>query len=99
MVEARRVELTLLGTTVTLRTEATPEYLHSLVRYLEDAVAHLREAGVRDDVTALKLAALDLADELFREREDKQRAGDVGARLSALVSLLDKSTGTGRSKT
>jgi cell division protein ZapA (FtsZ GTPase activity inhibitor) len=88
-----RVELTFLGTTLVLRTEASPEYLQSLVRYLEDAVANLRGAGVRDDVTALKLAALDVVDELFREREDKHHAGDVGARLSALVSLLEKSTG------
>ena len=94
MAEAQRVELTFLGTKLTVRTEAEPEYLQSLVRSLEDAVARLRQAGVRDDTTALKLAALDVADELFREREDKQRAaGDVGARLGALVSLLEETTG------
>jgi cell division protein ZapA (FtsZ GTPase activity inhibitor) len=94
MTDAQRVELTFLGTKLTVRTEAEPEYLQSLVRYLEDAVAQLRQAGVRDDTTALKLAALDVADELFREREDKQRAaGDVGARLGALVSLLEETTG------
>jgi cell division protein ZapA (FtsZ GTPase activity inhibitor) len=95
MAEPQRVELTFLGTKLTVRTEADPEYLRSLVRYLEDAVAQLRQAGVRDDTTALKLAALDVADELFREREDKQRAaGDVGARLGALVSLLEETTGS-----
>jgi cell division protein ZapA (FtsZ GTPase activity inhibitor) len=95
MTDAQRVELMFLGTKLTVRTEAEPEYLQSLVRYLEDAVAQLRQAGVRDDTTALKLAALDVADELFREREDKQRAaGDVGARLGALVSLLEETTGS-----
>ena len=94
MAEAQRIELTFLGTKLTVRSEAAPKYLQSLVRYLEDAVAELRRAGVRDDTTALKLAALDVADELFREREDKQRgAGDVGARLGALVSLLEQTTG------
>jgi cell division protein ZapA (FtsZ GTPase activity inhibitor) len=94
MADAQRVELTFLGTKLTVRTEADPEYLQSLVRHLEDAVAQLRQAGVRDDVTALKLAALDVADELHREREDKQRAaGDVGARIGALVSLLEERTG------
>ena len=64
------------------------------MRYLEDAVEELRRAGVRDDMTALMLAALDVADELFREREDKQRAaGDVGARLGALVTLLEQTAG------
>lgn len=91
MAEPQRVELTFLGTKLTVRTEASPEYLQSLVRYLEEAVAQLRRSGVRDDTTALMLAALDVTDELFREREDKQRAeGDMGARLGALVTLLEQ---------
>jgi cell division protein ZapA (FtsZ GTPase activity inhibitor) len=91
MAEPQRVELMFLGTKLTLRTEASPEYLQSLVRHLEEAVAELRRGGVRDDVTALMLTALDIADELFREREDKQRAeGDVGGRIGALVTLLEQ---------
>ena len=91
MAEPQRVELTFLGTKLTVRTEAAPEYLQSLVRYLEEAVGELRRGGVRDDTTALMLAALDVADELFREREDKQRTeGDVGGRLGALVTLLEQ---------
>jgi hypothetical protein len=39
------------------------------------------------------LAALDVADELFREREDKRAAGEVSARIGALVTLLEQSTG------
>jgi len=93
MGEPQRIELTFLGTKLTVRTEAPPEYLQSLVRYLEEAVAQLRRSGVRDDTTALMLAALDVTDELFREREDKQRDdGDVGARLGALVTLLERTT-------
>ena len=93
MAETKRLELTLLGKTLTVRTEASPEYLQSLVRYLEDAVATLRRSGVRDETTALLLAALDVADELFREREDKQRTdGNVGARLGALITLLEQNT-------
>lgn len=97
MAEPQRVELTFLGTKLTVRTEESPEYLQSLVRYLEDAVAELRKSGVRDDPTALMLTALDVTDELFREREDRQRIGDVGARLGALVTLLEQtqSTNTG----
>jgi cell division protein ZapA (FtsZ GTPase activity inhibitor) len=93
MAEPQRVELTFLGTKLTVRTEASPEYLQSLVGYLEDAVAALRRGGVRDDSTALMLAALDVTDELFREREDKRTAGDVSARIGALVTLLEQSTG------
>ena len=93
MAEAKRLELTLLGKTLTVRTEASPEYLQSLVRYLEDAVATLRRSGVRDETTALLLAALDVTDELFREREDTMRSeSDVGGRLGALLTLLEKVT-------
>jgi len=91
MADAKRVELTFLGTKLTVRTEESVEYLQSLVRYLEEAVTRLRRSGVRDDTTALMLAALDVTDELFREREDKEKAeGDVGARLGALVALLEQ---------
>jgi cell division protein ZapA (FtsZ GTPase activity inhibitor) len=93
MADAQRVELTFLGAKLTVRTEASPEYLESLVRHLEAAVTQLRRSGVRDDSTALMLAALDVTDELFREREDKQKTeGDVGARLGALVTLLEQAT-------
>ena len=54
-------------------------------------MAQLKRSGVNDPLTALSLAALDITDELFRSREDKTRdEDDVGARLGALVALLDK---------
>jgi cell division protein ZapA (FtsZ GTPase activity inhibitor) len=91
MGEPARVELSLLGRMLTVRTEASPEYLRSLAAFLEDRVSELTRSGVRDPVTALSLAALDITDELFRLREDRFRAeGDVGARLGALVTLLDR---------
>lgn len=84
-----RVELTLLGQTLTLRTAAAPEYLKQLVAFVEDRVATLERGGVRDRSTALALAALDIADELFRARDDRARGTeDVRARLDALLALL-----------
>ena len=48
---------------------------------------------MKDPLKALSLAALDITDELFKARDEKARgAGDVGARLGALVALLDKAT-------
>ena len=95
MSEAARVELTILGQTLTVRTEAAPEYIRSLAKYLEDRVATIKRGGVRDAGVALTLAALDIADELFRAREDvTRREGDVSARLGALVTLLERVTTT-----
>jgi cell division protein ZapA (FtsZ GTPase activity inhibitor) len=91
--EARRVEVSLLGQVLTIRTEAPPEYLQTLARFVEERVETLRRAGVTDFTRALLLASLDIADELHRAREDTDRArGDVGVRLGALVSLLERAT-------
>ena len=88
-----RVELTLLGQTLTVRTEASDDYVRTLARYLESRVTTLRQSGVQDASKALLLAALDITDELFRAREEKDKGvGDVGARLGALVTLLEQAT-------
>ena len=93
MSDPARVELTVLGTTLTIRTEAAPDYLRSLAKYLEGRVATIRKGGVRDATTALTMAALDITDELFRARDDvSHREGDVSERLGALVTLLGQVT-------
>jgi cell division protein ZapA (FtsZ GTPase activity inhibitor) len=87
----KRVELTFLGQALALRTDASPDYVRKLAKFVEERVAELKRAGVKDPLKALSLAALDITDELFKTRDDKTRgAGDVGARLGALVALLDK---------
>ena len=86
-----RVELTLLGQTLTVRTEADPEYVRTLARYLEERVEELKKGGVKDPMAALTLAALDITDELFRAREDRDKQdGDLHARLGALVQMLER---------
>ena len=88
---AGRVELSLLGQTLTVRTEAPPEYVRRLAAYLEERVTELRSAGIKDPLASLTLAALDITDELFRVREDKTRQdGDVDTRLGALVQMLER---------
>lgn len=85
-----RLELTLLGQTLALRTEAAPEYVRALAHYLEERVEARRQGGVQDPTKALLLAALDITDELFHAREAERRGrGDLGARLAALVGLLE----------
>ena len=91
MTEPRRIELHLLGQTLTIRSEAPPEYLRTLAKYLEERVAALKRSGVKDPMTALALAALDITDELQRSRDDRARdTNQVKARLSALVEILDR---------
>lgn len=91
MTEPARVELTLLGQTLTLRSEADPAYLRTLAAFVEERVGALQRGGVRDPYRALILAALEIADDLHRAREAKaENAGEVEARLGALVELVDR---------
>jgi cell division protein ZapA len=93
MSEAKRIELTLLGQSLTVRTEASAEYIRSLARYLEKRVETLKKSGAPDSTRALLLAALDITDELFKAREEQERLpGDINERLGALVSLLERAT-------
>jgi cell division protein ZapA len=86
-----RLELTVLGQTLTLRSEADPKYLRTLVAFLEERVSAMQSSGVRDPMKALILAALEITDELHRARDDQSRdSTDVQARLSALVEILDR---------
>ncbi len=89
MAERTRVDLTLLGQPLTIRTEASPEYVKTLAAYIEKRVATLRKSGVRDTMMALTLAALDITDELFRARSDREnQQQELGERLSVLTELL-----------
>jgi cell division protein ZapA len=93
LADAARVELKLLGRTLTVRSEASPQYLAMLARFVEDRARALQQAGVRDEASALALAALDIADELHRLRDDAARDGaDMRARIAALVDMLERLT-------
>jgi cell division protein ZapA len=86
-----RVDITVLGQKLTVRTEASPDYLRRLAAYLEERVSALTRSGMKDPLAAMTLAALDITDELFRAREDQNRQdGDVGQRIGALVDMLDR---------
>jgi cell division protein ZapA (FtsZ GTPase activity inhibitor) len=91
MTEPRRVEFTLLGQTLAIRTPETRDYIVSLAKYIEERVTALKRSGLKDPTTALLLAALDITDELFKARDEGTRdQGDVGKRLAALVAILDR---------
>ncbi|HSF05949.1 MAG TPA: cell division protein ZapA [Methylomirabilota bacterium] len=93
MSDVKRVELTLLGQTLVVRTEATPEYVRLLARHLEQRVEGVRRAGVPDHIKSLLLAALEITDELFRLRDERARdTADLGARLDSLQGLLERAT-------
>jgi len=90
MAEPARVELSVLGERLSIRTSASPEYLRGLGAFIEERARALG-AGTRSPTSVLLLTALDIADELFRTRDEQSRqVGDVDARLRVLVSELQQ---------
>jgi cell division protein ZapA (FtsZ GTPase activity inhibitor) len=91
MSETQRVEVEILGQKYAIRSEADPKYVKDLAAYVEKRVKGV-EGQIRgqDPVKALALAALYIADELFRAREDLTKyEGDLPKRIGAMVDLLD----------
>ncbi len=95
MAEPQRVDVEILGQRYAIRSEAPPDYVRQLVRYLEARVNEIRgDAAGQDPSKLLALAALDITDELFRLREDRSRSDvDATARVGALLKLLDQVVG------
>jgi cell division protein ZapA (FtsZ GTPase activity inhibitor) len=89
--DKQRVEVEILGQKYAIRSEASPEYVRDLAAYVERRATEIRGNAVgQDPLRLLALAALYIADELFRLRDDREAADqDTGARLGALRDLLD----------
>lgn len=91
MSEPQRVEVEILGQKYTIKSEADPKYVKDLAAYVEKRVKSV-EGQIRgqDPVKALALAALYIADELFRAREELSKyEGDLPKRIGAMVDLLE----------
>ncbi len=91
MAEPRRVDVEILGQRYAIRSEAPPDYVRQLVAYVEKRVQEIRgDAPGQDTTKVLVLTALDIADELFRLRDEQGKGDiDVTARLGQLIKLLD----------
>ncbi len=91
MSEVNRVEVEILGQKYVVRSSASPEYVRELASYVEGRAAEIRGGGAgQDSLRLLALAALYIADELFRLRDERSEADRAaGARLDALRGLLD----------
>ena len=90
MAEARRVTIDILGQRYIIRSEASDERVRELVAYVETRVKEI-SGGVpgQEPAKLLALAALDIADELFRLRDDQSRgARETSEHLGRLVRAL-----------
>ena len=93
--EKRTVKLELLGRRFTVRSDDDDEYIQSRVGFVNDKLTEIREATGRIDADSIALlAALDIADALFRERrEAKNLRRQVKERSQRLLESIERVSG------
>jgi cell division protein ZapA len=89
------VHVEIFGQTYTVRAGADPGYVERLAGYVDSQMqAVSRNAGAVDSVRIAVLAALNIADECFRLRDDEcRRYATVAQRAEELERMLDLALG------
>lgn len=84
------VHVQIFGQTYTVRAGTDPGYVEKLAAHVDSQMNEVsRASGAVDSVKVAVLAALNIADEAFRLREQAERAGDgFAARAAALAKEL-----------
>lgn len=92
--ESRATTVTILGQEYTVRGGDDPEYVHAIARYVDDRMREVAQGS--HQVSSAKiaiLAALNIAEELFRERRRSGSGGveNLEERTHNLVLALEES--------
>jgi cell division protein ZapA len=93
MADSGRVTpITILGQQYPIRTSLDPEYVVRLAAFVDEKMRAVSESTTSGDSLRLAvLAALNIADELFRCRDaTDQRDGQLAERTEELERLLDR---------
>lgn len=89
------VQVQILGQQLPLRTEADPKYALELAEFVDGKMREVTKMLPVASVSKVAiLASLNIADELFKERANKQRTGsDFQDRAALLARRLDEILG------
>lgn len=93
-----QVQVQIFGQTYSVRAGADPSYVERLAAHVDAQMREVsRSSGAVDTLRIAVLAALNIAEELFRERRNGSGAGtsDVDERLRGLIGRIEEITGTG----
>ena len=89
--EEKTIRVTIFGEEYPLRGDANTEYMLRVAEYVDRSMRTVAEKSVHLSTTKVAvLAALNIADELFRERSDSQKQlTDVEEKASDILDWLD----------
>ena len=81
--EKRQLRIDVLGTSFVIQSEESAEHLARLSSYVKAKIEEVKgRYSFADPLTVAMLAALNIADEMFKARDGRPAAGAVGAAVS-----------------
>ncbi len=95
MLDPRSVTVTIYGQEYTLKGEAEPDYVEKVAQFVDRKMREVSESSTVVATTKIAiLAAINIADELFRERRKRQEAlAMLDDRTGQIAALLEKEMG------
>ena len=87
----RTVEVAILGQKFMVRSDSDDNYVNKIAGYVNDKVTEITsKAGNIPSLNIALLAAMNIADELLRSRNEKDRVFDgVQKKLEGMIELID----------
>jgi cell division protein ZapA len=94
--EKHTVKVNIFGGEYPIKSEADPEYIKRVAKYVDRKMREISEkVDIRATAKVAILAALNITDELFREKDDKdKRLSEVEDRTAELAEWLEKALHT-----
>ena len=88
------VQVSILGQQFNLRSDAPPEQVHRVARFVEDQIAQVTSSGrAVDSLQAAILALLNVSAAHLGDEPAQSHSGVDGKRLSALVEKIELALG------
>jgi len=95
MLDPARVTVNIYGQDYTLKGEADADYVQEVARYVDEKMREISDtSSVAMTAKVAILAAINIADELFRERRKRHEALSLlDEKSGQMASLLEKEVG------
>ena|SRR5208283_1880149 len=91
--EKRQLRIDVLGTSFVIQSDESPEHLALLSSFVKDRVEEVKARyAFADPLTVAVLAALNIADDLFKARESREpstRSSEIDNVAERLISRID----------
>lgn len=83
------VKVRIVGDEYSIRTDASPEHTRAVAEHVDRTIKAIMDAGMTETHRAAILAALQITDELFKERESSEEvAGEIRQLANDIRPLL-----------